>query len=420
MKILLSAYACRPNAGTEPGYGWNWATHLAARGLEVYVLTAERYRKDIEPELRANPVPNLKFCYVRAPWGMDKRSEIPQYVAWQFEALKSARELARSVSFDLVHHVTYGSVHVPSPLWRLGIPVVFGPVGGGQTAPSQMLSYFGAGKRKEQLRTAYTRLLSSSSFYKRGLRRMNFVLAANRDTLELVQNAGCKHADLICDAGLPGNVFATAPRQFQESDCPLKLLWVGRILPRKALPLALDALARVQQATLTIVGDGLDANAVRQMISDRNLESRVHWEGKRLPWNEVQTAYREHDAMLFTSLRDSFGSQLMEAMAQGLPIITLNLHGARDFVPQTAGLKVPVSEPEETVQNLARAIEAFASFSPEKRNEMSAAAWNFARSFTWTARAEFAEGIYKNLLAAAIPVVKNPLSQVSPLQPIQQ
>ena len=60
--------------------------------------------------------------------------------------------------------------------------------------------------------------------------------------------------------------------------------------------------------------------------------------------------------MLFTSLRDSFGSQVLEAMAMGLPIICLDLHGAHDFVPDAASLKVSIGSPGETVHNLAGAI----------------------------------------------------------------
>ena len=106
------------------------------------------------------------------------------------------------------------------------------------------------------------------------------------------------------------------------------------MLPRKALPLALDALKNVSSnVTLTIAGDGMDPEAVRSMIHQRNLENRVFWKGARLSLDELRAAYAEHDAMLFTSLRDSFGSQMLEAMAMGLPVIALDLHGARDFLP---------------------------------------------------------------------------------------
>src|SRR5262249_11352476 len=130
MRLLLSAYACRPNAGSEPGVGWNWATHLAARGIDVHVLVAQRNREPIEAGLRLNPIPNLHFTYVPVPYEWAKKNEGLHYVLWQAEALKVARALSSKFRFDLAHHVTYASVHVPTQLWRLGIPVLFGPVGG--------------------------------------------------------------------------------------------------------------------------------------------------------------------------------------------------------------------------------------------------------------------------------------------------
>jgi glycosyltransferase involved in cell wall biosynthesis len=175
------------------------------------------------------------------------------------------------------------------------------------------------------------------------------------------------------------------------------------MLPLKALPLALDALARVPSTiSLTIVGDGLPPAKVKEMIADRNLEARVSWQGRRLTWNEVRSAYLDHDALLFTSLRDSFGSQLLEAMALGLPVITLDLHGAHDFVPAGAGFKVSVGQPEETVRNLSNAIEAYASLPWQKRNEISKAVWTLARKSTWAARAEFMEEIYKDVLTGTM------------------
>ena len=32
MRILLSAYACEPGIGSEPGIGWHWALEIARLG----------------------------------------------------------------------------------------------------------------------------------------------------------------------------------------------------------------------------------------------------------------------------------------------------------------------------------------------------------------------------------------------------
>jgi len=406
MRILLSAYACRPNAGSEPGFGWNWATHLAARGMDVHVLVAQRNRGPIEEGLRGNSIPNLHFTYVAVPYEWAKKNESVHYALWQGAALKVARDLSSQFQFDLAHHVTYGSVHVPTQLWRLGIPVIFGPVGGGQTAPKSMLKYFGSDKSKEKLRSLTTKALTSSPLHRYWLRQMSLVLAANHDTLSLVRALGCQNASLMCDTGISEDYFAPKPRTFRTQNGPLKLLWVGRILTRKALPLALDALKRVgENVTLTIAGEDPNGpDATLRMIRKQKLEHRVFWKGSRLSYRDLRRAYAEHDVMLFTSLRDSFGSQLLEAMAMGLPIITLDLHGAHDHVPAGASIKVPIAKPEETVHNLAVAIQEFASYSPSKKDEMSRRGWEFAKGLSWRGRVEFIEKLYQQILTKATPV----------------
>jgi hypothetical protein len=64
--VLLSAYACEPGKGSEPGIGWNLARHLAEHH-EVWVLTRTNNRPAIEAELARNPVPGLHFVYHDLP-----------------------------------------------------------------------------------------------------------------------------------------------------------------------------------------------------------------------------------------------------------------------------------------------------------------------------------------------------------------
>jgi len=399
MNVLLSAYACMPNSGSEPGYGWNWARHLSERGIDVTVLTNGVGRDRIEAYQRDHPKTNVAFAYVTVPTKLFKPHTGMHYLLWQGLATGVAKALHRRRRFDLVHHVTYTSIHVPTQLWRLGVPTVFGPVGGGQTAPPSMLSYFGSSRGSEVRRTFLTKALRYSPFHRRWLGKMSTIYVANSDTLELVKRLGRPDVGRWFDVGVPEEYLASQPRAFATEDSPVRLLWVARMLPRKALPLALDALAQVRHAsTLTIVGDGLPEAQVRRMIAERGLTGRVHWSGRRLTLDEVRTAYLEHDALLFTSVRETCGVQLLEAMALGLPVITLDLHGARDMVPENAGIKVPVTTPDEVVRGLAAAIDRFASMSAEQKNAMSRAGWEFAQANTWSCRAAKAEVLYAELL----------------------
>jgi glycosyltransferase involved in cell wall biosynthesis len=399
MNILLSAYACRPNAGSEPGTGWNWALHLAQAGCEVYLFTAGRNRNAIDAYLQENPCPQLHPHYVDVPGMSPMSSGAKHYVLWQWITLRRAKSMAKKVAFDVVHHVSYGSVHLPTQLWRLGVPTIFGPVGGGQTTPESLLPYFGPDANSERKRTRMTHMLPRIWFYRAWMKRMSIVLTTNNDTRALAESVGCRRVQLLCDTGTRQDFRAEAPRLFDKAT-PIRLLWVGRFLPRKGLPLALDALAKTRyDIHLTLIGDGLPAEVVERMIAERSLTGRVHWEGVRLPWMQVRDAYATHDALLFTSLRDSFGSQNLEAMSVGLPVITLNLSGARDLIPNEGALKVQVGPSiEETVRNLSKALDDFAGMPLEQRNQMSEAAWRGAQDFSWTVRAATAKELYQDLL----------------------
>lgn len=403
MRVLLGAYGCMPNAGSEPGVGWGWASHLAARGLDVTVLTKVEARDGIERYRKDHPDPALEMVYV--PVERARSGSALHYAMWHRNAARVGRELHRARPFDVAHHVSFTSVHVPTQLWRVGVPTIFGPVGGGQTAPEGLLRYLGAGRRSERVRTLLTRALPLSPWHRGAMRRMSAVLGANAATLALVRAMGRADVRPMFDIALPESFYATGPRSFAEEEAAAgtaRLLWVGRVLPRKGLPLALDALqAAASGATLTIMGEAANPDAVRRMIAERGLAERVTWAGHRLPWEAVRAAYLEHDALLFTSLRETCGAQLLEAMALGLPVITLDLHGAHDLVPAEAGFKVAVTDGRTVAQDVAAAIDRLAGSGAAERAAMSAAGWTFARRNTWTERAAQGEALYREILGRA-------------------
>ena len=148
-------------------------------------------------------MPNLTFSFVRSPVPDSQDARGLHYLAWQWAIIPVARSLQAEEPFDLVHHVTYGSIHVPTQLWRLGLPTFFGPVGGGQTAPARMLSYFKGSRLKELLRTIQTRSLLISPLHRMWLSRMTCVFATNMETLELAQRLGAPRTCLSLDTGLP-------------------------------------------------------------------------------------------------------------------------------------------------------------------------------------------------------------------------
>lgn len=406
LRVLLSAYACRPGFGSEPGCGWNWALELAKAGASVWVLTRQDNKADIENALRDLRHLDLHFVYIdhgklgrvlqRLPLG-----EYWKHIQWQERAYKVAKQLQqRAGTFDIAHHVSYGSLHIGSRLWRLGCPFIFGPVGGGQTAPPGFRRHFRGGWITECIRTITARHLFAHVLNARSTARgAALVLAANRDTEAATRLLGATRVSRMTDVGLPAAQIRKHPRIARSREEPLRVLWVAGLRPRKGLLLALEAASLIEMTRawdLTVIGNGPQGVFLPRWVRALALQGKVVWRGA-IPWEDVLQSYDNADLFLFTSLRDTTGGQLLEAMARGLPIVALNHHGAATLVPDSAGIKVAVSTARETAADLARAIERLAA-DPDLLQRMGKAAIEAAQNHTWDRKALDALSVYREVL----------------------
>lgn len=403
MKVLLSAFACEPNRGSEQGVGWNWGVSLARSGVEVVVLTRSEGKAAIERELDKIGLCNLQFHYVDPPARLHliRRGRLrvyAEYLLWQRQAVVAARRLCEHEDIDIVHHVTWGSLNAGSFMWKLGKPFIFGPVGGGQTAPHAFARYIEGYWRFEFVRSIYVKWVVRWRYHiRKTVQAAAVVLAANEDTRRQAVCLKARRVEMMSDVGISADFFAHSTHSNSENKL-LRVLWVGRLLPTKGIRLALEAFRYVRiPFRLTIIGDGPGRRNLESYIEKYNLERVVDWRGA-VDWCEIRQIYREQDVFLFTSLRDTTGIQLLEAMASGLPIITLDHHGAGYLVPDSAGVKVPVTTVSETIDGLARAICGLA-VSPARRQKMGRAALETAWLHSWDEKAARMVNVYHDLLA---------------------
>jgi glycosyltransferase involved in cell wall biosynthesis len=408
MKVLLIGHACGPHRGSEPGVIWNWAWHLSAHH-EVWVIAHPQYRAEAEDYLDQNPNPNLNYVWVELaprwdPWNPAHSARGARirlhYLLWQRKVFRVAARLHQTQRFDLIHHVSWNTISSPPRLWRLPAPFIWGPVGGGMTTPAAFRRYFGKDARKELLRTWRVRALPYLPSLRRAARHASLLLATNRETAQVLKAAGAQAVRLMFDNGLtPKYLSVDAPRH--KTDSELTLVWAGGLEPRKALRLGLEALARVKDevpARLLVAGSGPQQQELEDLAAHLGLADRVRFLGY-LPWLEMTAVFRQADAFLFTSLRDSSGSVVWEAMAHGLPALALDHQGVGTFVPSEASIKVPVTDPEQTVAALAQGIRALAR-SPQTRRRMGEAALAYAKTQAWDRRAELMSWWYEKTVDA--------------------
>jgi glycosyltransferase involved in cell wall biosynthesis len=410
VKVLVSAYACNPTKGGEEGFGFSWMQQWYDLGHEVWCLTTPNGRADLTAHLAAHkPDPaRLHLVYLAVPAWVEylyrwQFGVYLHYMVWQYLAWRTARRLAPPGGFGLVHHATYGSLQMASWLWRLGKPLVVGPLGGGQRAPVAFRRYLPDWFKTETLRNFIGGLLTTfDPNVRQSLRHSTLALATNTETGAEIARLGAPRVEMFLDSGLPADYLPAAFPERPEAPV-LRLLWLGRLVTRKALPLVLEALAQVAPRVpfhLTIVGDGVLGPQLPALLAQHGLTDRVTWRGT-LPWAEVREVYLTHDVFMFASLRDSFAAQLLEAMGAGLPIITLDHQGAHDFIPRAAAIKAPVDTPAETVAALARAVE-YCYDHPAARVAMGRAGYSFACAQTWAERGRRMQQLVGQALGAPL------------------
>lgn len=134
------------------------------------------------------------------------------------------------------------------------------------------------------------------------------------------------------------------------------LLYVGRFAPEKRLPLLLDAFERVNtnenRIALVLIGDGPSGIELRK----RNVPS-VYFTGY-LTGEDLANAYAAADAFVFPSDTETFGNVVVEAMASGLPVISVARGGVLDTVVSGEnGILTAPGDAEEMATAMQRIIE---------------------------------------------------------------
>jgi len=405
-RLLLLAYGCSPYRGSEPGAGWHTAA-AAGRYGETWVVCegSPRHVAHIGEWVRRHgPVPGVTFRFLahtpfehalrRLPGGV-----WPAYHLWHRRAWRVAARLHRRVGFDLVHQVSLNTFREPGYLWRLDAPFVWGPLGGTQNYPPRFLLRAGAwGAVCEGLRSlANTLQLRLDPRVRRAARRAAAVLASTSTVQRDLARALGVHAEQILDAGL--DAVAEAPPPL-ETRGPLRLLWCGGLVRRKALHLLLHALALAPAGfdfRLRIVGDGPMARPWRRLARRLGLADRCDWRGQ-VPHQKVPAHYDWADVLAFTSLRDTSGNVVLEALGRGRPVVCFDHQGARDMVDGSSGIRIPVTRPDETVAALREVLVRLAR-NPILRENLSRRALERARRFLWSRRGERLAEVYRRVLA---------------------
>lgn len=414
-RILLSAYACEPASGSEPGVGWNLAIELA-KNDEIWVLTRSANRGSIEAKLGRKSFGKLHFVYFDLPawlkwWKRGPRGLQLYYVMWQIGAFFVAKSLHQRVGFDLAHHVTFVRYWTPSFISMLPIPFVWGPVGGKEPAPLALMRTFGfSGLIYEYLRKLALFLSDLNPFVALTARKSSVCIATSPETAAHLRKLGARKTYVICPVGFAERELDirrfSAKRRY--TDCtrkklaaPIRFISIGRMLHWKGFHLAIKAFARadLKNAEYWLVGNGPQAHVLKNLALTSGVASRVRFLGV-LQRKQMLKALAEADVLVHPSIHDPGPTVIVEAMALGKPVICLDIGGPGLQVTENTGIKVPAGRPHQVKQDLANALHLLATES-DVCNNMGEVARRRARDeFSWRRKAQVIRSLYAEALGA--------------------
>jgi glycosyltransferase involved in cell wall biosynthesis len=324
------------------------------------------------------------------------------YRLWHRRVYQLAQRLHAKRPFALVHHVSFCGYREPGDCWRLDAPFVWGPVGGTRPFPMRFSRELDVrGGLRELLRNvANDCQLRFGLHWRRALRATKGVMAANREVADDVERRGGVRPSVLLETGI--GEIRQAPRPLRDRDEPLKILWSGRLRSWKGLPLLLRSLAGLPggcRYTLRVLGQGISQERWERLAERLGIDGNIEWAGWP-SYREQLPHYDWADVFAFTSLRDTSGTGLLEALAAGAPIIGVDHQGAADIMTDECAVRVPATSPAAVVAGFRSAIERLEADASELAR-LSQGALERAREFHWDRQWDVMREVYRLALSGA-------------------
>lgn len=369
MNVLVCAYACDPFNGSEPGVGWTAVTRIAKQH-DVCVLTDMFNKKGWDRAYAEGLVPgNVKVRFLRDYRDWCENRFIARIQSWIFyrdfskRVLAAAREWHAEEGFDLCHQVTIAAWRMPSPLWQLPIPFVWGPIGGAGFIPQAFRKMLSPSARLfEYARDLNSWWAARSQAFHDCMRETSVVFAANEETEVFLKpfRAGryLVRLPIVSISSEKAAEFRRPQGKHAESG-PLKLFAGGNIEGRKGVSVALRALAKAGARGLdyryTVAGGGPEIPMLRKLAQDLGIAANVifhpGFHGK-----EYINALHDHHIYFLPSFRESTPVTLLEAYLAGCYPVVADTSAQGEIVRLAGGTAVPMTDLEGLAQGLADAL----------------------------------------------------------------
>lgn len=412
IRVLLVAEAANPEFVSVPLVGWSHSRAIS-RITDAYTVTQVRNRKAfldsglcepddflaIDSEYIAKPIYQFGQVLRRLGLGWTSTTALAAVSYYGFE-----RELCRKLGqdimsgrWDLVHRITPLSPTIPSFFLarvckQAGVPLVLGPLNGGVPWPSQFRrALFAEGEFLAYVRSAY-KLLPG---YRSTLRHASAIIVGSGDTRDQMPPAVHDKLVYIAENAVDIARFEAVAPAYESS--PLRVGFVGRLVPYKGADMMLEALAEFVRDRLVevhIYGDGPERSSLDSICSRHGISSGVVFHG----WVEhrrLQHELSQNHMLVFPSIREFGGGVVLEAMAMGVVPAVVDYGGPGELVTAETGFAIPMGSRDDIIRDTRECVRRVLA-DPVVLERMRVAGMSRVREhFTWEAKANKVLEVYR-------------------------
>ena len=386
LNILLVAENISLHLSGETVVPYHYLRNFLNDGHDVHVLCHTRVKEDLRQDLPGeifsrvsfvedSALQRLIFCIGgHMPYRVqDLVFNQLITVVTQLRMRGLARSMIAEHDIDVVFQPAPIAATAISFMYRLGRPVVIGPMNGGMELPPAF-----RGMDRPVSRWLVSAARRGSMLLHRlvpGKLRATALIVSNDRTRAALPPGARGHIHQLWESGVDLQQLSWRSEPAKTPGDAVSFVFCSRFVDWKGITYLVRAfapLAREGGVRLDLVGDGELFQDVRRQVHDEGLDDHIVLHG-RLQMQDYAALLDRTDVFVTPSLRECGGMAMMEAMAVGLPIVGVNWGGAAQYTsPACAILVDPLSE-TALVDGLTDAMRTLAR-SSEKRARMGAAA----------------------------------------------
>lgn len=409
--ILVLAYQLSPTKGSEYSVAWNYVTRMSKYNhLTVLYGVSGTHLGDcdeMEEFAKTKGLPNVTFvCIKPNRWtnalNWCNRHNFLNYTfyfayqAWQKQVYKEAKNLINYEKFDLIHFVGPTGYREPGYLWKLGLPYIWGPIGGANSNNLTLTKNISSiGKLKFVFRNWANNIqLKHNRRLRQALKRTDVLLTSTSENQQIFRTILHTNSIYLPENAIASEIKLNENKFNNEND--FHFIVVGSLIPRKAVNILLEALTLVkhkEKITVDIVGDGPERQTLELFAKKHQLQGLINWHGQ-LPRDRAVGLFNNAHMHVITSTSEGNPTTIWEAMSYGVPTISFDHCGMHDTICERCGIRIPIHSYDQCVADLAIEIDKLLE-QPERFEQLAKGTIECAHKFTWDAREKFLLNCYE-------------------------